>query len=46
LRFRVRTADGLDEEFDWGFCAPNGTIVVSVSDAGLFVSVQSAIGSP
>lgn len=40
LRFRVATADGLRETYDWTRCAPPGPITVAVGENGVFVSVS------
>jgi hypothetical protein len=40
FRFEVDTADGLSEQYNWVRCAPNGPITVTVSDDGVYVSVQ------
>lgn len=40
FRFEVAVDGGPVEEYNWVRCAPNGPIVVSVSDDGVYVSVR------
>jgi hypothetical protein len=45
LSFRVETDDGRSKTVDWGHCAPNGTLVVSIRAAGVLVSTQPELES-
>lgn len=40
FRFEVAVGGGPTQEYNWVRCAPNGPILVSVSDDGVYVSVQ------
>jgi hypothetical protein len=46
LRFEVETGDGRTERYDWARCAPDGPIVVAVSDRGVYVSVRPTRSLP
>jgi hypothetical protein len=40
FRFRVETDDGRSKVTDWGTCASNGLLIVSVREQGILLSVQ------
>jgi hypothetical protein len=46
FRFEVETDDGRVERYDWERCAPDGPIVVAVSDRGVYVSVRPTRSLP